>query len=242
MLVLPAACRTIIASASAALLLTCVPLLAFAQSTSTAAPPEAPVDPPHQEPAQSAQPVQSAQPAQPAQARAAIQAWGFDPAVLVADGRQLLLRAPDPAVDGVFQALLATSRTPQQARVLCGLFEPQADRSLAGLNAVAAQFDEATRQRYANAVALLFVAAAQNPPQPFDAAAARHLLRQAGVRASILHDGFMRGLNGDDTDARCHAIGLLLQTLAERPLAERAAVTRLLLIEGLDYVATGSQL
>lgn len=191
---------------------------------------------------QPAVPRPAPQPPDATPARDAIQAWGFDPSVLVADGRQLLLRAPDAAVDGLFQAFLLSSRSPREARTLCGLFEPEADRSLAGLNAVAAQLGEATRQRYANAVALMLVAAAQNPPQAFDPDAARHLLRQAGVRASMLHDGFMRGLNGDDADARCRSIGLLLESLQTQPLADRAAVTRLLLIEGLNYLADGDSL
>lgn len=165
-----------------------------------------------------------------------LQAWGFDPAVLVADGRELLLRAPDGAVDGVFQVLLDSARQPRQARVMCALLDPAADRSLAGLNALAGGLDAATRERYMQAVAELFVAAAQRPPQPFDAAAAQHALRQAGVRAALLHEGFSQGFSGD-ADARCRSAAMLLQALAPRPLAERAAVTRLLLMQGLEYLA-----
>jgi hypothetical protein len=165
-----------------------------------------------------------------------LQGWGVDPAVLVADGRELLLRAPDTAVDGVFQVLLDTSRRPQQARVVCALLDPQADSSLAGLNAIAGGLEPAMRERYVQAVAVLFVAAAQHPPQPFDAAAAEQALRQAGVRAALLNDGFSAGLAGD-TAARCRSAAMLLQALAPRPLPERAAVTRLLLMQGLQRLA-----
>lgn len=183
--------------------------------------------------------VQAAQ-AQALQARAMIEAWGFDPSALVADGRELLLRAPDSAIDGLFQALLDSARRPGEARALCMLFDPRADRSLAGLNAAAAQFDPATRERYVNAVAHLFVAATRHPPQPFDPAAARQALTQAGVRAALLNDGFGAGLGGD-SDARCRSLAMLLDALAPRPLPERAAVTRLLLIDGLGHL-TGDNL
>lgn len=166
-----------------------------------------------------------------------LEAWGFDPAVLVADGRELLLRAPDRAVDGLFQALLQSARQPTQAQATCALLDLQAERSLAGFNAVGASLDPATRERYVLAVANLFVAATQHPPQPFDPAAAQQALEQAGVRAAILYDGFSAGLNGDDPIARCRSLAMLLEALASQPLPERAAVTRLLLIEGLGQLA-----
>ena len=64
-----------------------------------------------------------------------LQDWGFDPSVLAADGRDLLQRAPDPAVDGLFQAVHASAQDPADAGVMCALFDPAADRSLEGLNA-----------------------------------------------------------------------------------------------------------
>lgn len=178
-------------------------------------------------------PVAAQPPAPPAEV---LQAWGFDPAVLVADGRELLLRAPDAAVDGLFQALLDSARRPRQARAICTLLDPAADRSLAGLNAIAGEFDPATRDRYLQALATLFVAAAQHPPQAFDAAGAERALRQAAVRAALLNDGFNAGLAGD-ADARCRSAAMLLRALAPRPLRERAAVTRLLLVQGLEQLA-----
>lgn len=178
----------------------------------------------------------SAQPPRPASPPTVLESWGFDPAVLVADARELLLRAPDPAVDGVFQALLDSARRPGQAQAICALFDPRSDRSLAGLNAIAAQLDPAMRERYVLAIADLFVAATRHPPQAFDPAAARQALQQAGVRAALLNDGFAAGLDGDDPVARCRSLAMLLEALAPRPLAERASVTRLLLIEGLQQL------
>ncbi|MGH8086622.1 MAG: hypothetical protein ACREPV_15350 [Lysobacter sp.] len=167
----------------------------------------------------------------------AIEQWGFDPAVLVADGAELLARAPNPAIDRLFQAVHASSQDPGDAQVLCALFDPQADRSLAGLNAIASGLAPASQQRFANAVAEVFVAAMQNPPQPWDPAAAEQALKAAGVRAALLNDGFSAGLNGDDHPARCRSVAMLLDTLQQRPLPERAAATRLLLSQGLQQLA-----
>lgn len=175
-----------------------------------------------------------ARPASPADSRRS------DADLLLAEGRQWLLRAPDSAIDGLFQALLDSARRPAQAQAICGLFAPGADRSLAGLGAVAAELDPGTRERYVLAVTDLFLAATRHPPQAFDGVAARQALRQAGVRAALLHDGFTTGLRGDDPVAGCHSLAMLLEALAPRPLGERAAVTRLLLIEGLEQLGRGA--
>lgn len=188
------------------------------------------------EPRQTPDPAGMATP--PAVAPAAtIEQWGFDPAMLVADGTQLLARAPDPAIDRLFQAVHASSQDPGDAQALCRLFDPQADRSLAGLNAIASGLAPASQQSFANAVADVFVAAMQNPPQPWDPAAAQQALKAAGVRAALLNDGFTAGLDGDDHPTRCRSVAMLLDALQQRPLPERAAVTRLLLSEGLRQLA-----
>lgn len=168
---------------------------------------------------------------------AALDQWGFDPAVLVADGRELLSRAPDPAIDSLFQAVHATARSPAEAAAMCRLFDPAADRSLAGLNAIAGRLDPDNQQRFAIAIANLFVAAMKSPPQPYDEAGARQSLKAAGVRAALLNDGFTAGLGSDQHDLRCRSLGWLLDALEPQPLAERAAVTRLLLGEGLAQLA-----
>ncbi len=225
---LPSAPRPLAAPAGwiapVALAVAClIPALAFAQH------PAPPNTPPSQ--------ASSTQSQSPTHAGVTtIEQWGFDPAMLVADGKELLARAPDPAIDHLFQAVHASSQDPRDAQVLCTLFDPQADRSLAGLNAIASNLGPTSQQRFANAVAEVFVAAMQNPPQPYDPAAAQQALKAAGVRAALLNDGFTAGLNGDDHSARCGSVAMLLDALHERPLGERAAVTRLLLSEGLQQL------
>jgi hypothetical protein len=165
--------------------------------------------------------------------------WGFDPSALVADGRELLRRAPNHEIDALFQALHGASREPAEAATMCALFQPQADRSLAGLNQAAARLSPSTRERFALAVADVLVAATRSPPQAYDPAGAQQALKAAGATAAILHEDFLPGLHADDTDARCRSFGLLLDGMAMRPMAERAAVTRLLLFEGLALVGGG---
>ena len=176
--------------------------------------------------------------ASPADPAPALEALGFDPAVLVADGMELLSRAPDRAVDGLFQAVHAAANAPGESEALCALFDADADRSLTGMYAAADQLDDASRERCALAVADVLVEATRNPPQPVDADAARQSLKKAGATAAILHEDFLPGLEADAGDARCRSFGMLLDALGERPLGERAAVTRLLLQEGLSRAAT----
>ncbi|MDR0184522.1 hypothetical protein [Lysobacter arvi] len=166
--------------------------------------------------------------------------WSFDPGALVADGRELLMRAPDASIDGLFQAVHASARSPQDARTLCTLFDPDAPRSLEGYNRIATQLSEPSRVRFANAATDFFIAAAQSPRQPYDAALATQALKAAGVRAALLNDGFLAGLSGGDHDARCRSVGWLIDAMASRPVAERASVMRLLLSQGIDYLSTGA--
>lgn len=163
--------------------------------------------------------------------------WGFDPGALMADGRELVMQAPDASVDGLFQAVHASSRSPQDSRVLCELFDPGAERSLEGYQRVASQLSESGRVRFADAVTNFFLAAAQSPRQPYDAAGAQQALKAAGVRAAILNDDFLAGLNGNEHASRCRSVGWLLDALQAQPVAERASVMRLLLSQGLDYLA-----
>jgi len=165
----------------------------------------------------------------------------FDPGALVADGRELLMRAPDASVDGLFQAVHESARTPQDARALCALFGPDAPRSLDGYNRIASQLTQQSRVRFADAATGFFLAAAQSPRQPYDANVATQALKAAGVRAALLNDGFLAGLNGDDHDARCRSVGWLIDAMASRPVAERASVMRLLLSQGIDYLAPGAR-
>ena len=168
--------------------------------------------------------------------------WGIDPAILGASGSDLLRQAPDAAIDGLFQAVHAASRNDGDAHALCGLFEPDADRSLQGLNAVATRLGPDSRDRFATAIADVLVGAMQSPPQPYDPDAAKQSLKAAGATAAILHDGFVRGLNASGTDvasrdARCQSLRWLLDAMQSRPPPERAAMTRWLLDQGLAQLS-----
>ncbi len=171
----------------------------------------------------------------------AIEQWGFDPSALVADGHELLLRAPDPAIERVFQAARSSLADPREAAVLCPLFDPATERSLASFNEVANRLGPEHSSRFAGAVASLFVAALQSPRQTFDKAAAQQALKSAGVRAALINDGFVAGLNGTDHQARCQSIRWLLDDLDKQPLDQRAAVARLLLAEGLGHLSVASR-
>lgn len=168
--------------------------------------------------------------------------WGLDPGLLAAGGSDVLRRTPDREMDALFQAVHAAAQHDDEAQALCALFEPDADRSLAGLNAVALRLHPASRDRFASATAEALVAALQSPPQPVDAAAARQSLKSAGATAAILHDGFVAGLNASGSDpaardARCRSVRWLLDAMQSRPQRERAAMTRLLFDQGLARLA-----
>ena len=168
--------------------------------------------------------------------------WSFDPGVLTASGSDLLRRAPDAEIDGLFQAVHGASRDAHETQAMCALFEPDADRSLDGLNAAASQLGPASRERFGSAIADALLAAVQSPRQPFDAAAARQAVKAAGVTAAILHDGFVAGLTTTAGDAvsraaRCQSLRWLLDAMQARPQPERAAMTRLLLDQGLARLA-----
>lgn len=164
--------------------------------------------------------------------------WSFDPGALVAGSSDLLGRAPNAQIDGLFQAVHAASQDPREAQAICALFQPDADRSLEGLNAAASQLGPASRQRFANALADTLMSAMQSPTQAYDAASAQHSLKAAGVTAALLHDGFVGGLTatGNDSitrDARCRSLRWLLDAMQSRPVSERAGMTRFLLDQGL---------
>lgn len=163
----------------------------------------------------------------------------FDVSALIAGTRDVLQRAPDREIDALFQAVHASATIPREAEALCALFEPGADRSLEGFHRFAAGLGDASRERFADALANVLVAGLQGAPQAYDAAAARQALKSNAARAAILHEGFVAGLAADgDTpagrEARCRSLRWMLDTLRSRPLPERALVTRLLLGEGVQ--------
>jgi hypothetical protein len=177
-------------------------------------------------------------------ARPAGDLWGLDPGVLAATGGDLLQRAPDPQVDGLFQAVHAVARNDDESGALCALFQPGADRSIGALDTFASQLGPASRSRFADALSDLLLAAVQSPAQAFDRAAAKQSLKGAAVTAALLHDGFTAGLQAaDDADgrsARCQSLRWLLDAMQSRPQADRAAMTRFLLDEGLARIATSA--
>lgn len=169
------------------------------------------------------------------------EAWTFDPQVLAAGSEDLLLRASDASIDALFQAVHGAAQNQEEAAAICRLFDPQAERSLEALNAVAVRLGERSRERFASAAAEVLVSGLQNPLQPYDPAAARQALKASGATAAILHDGFVRGLNAEGNDAqsrelRCRSLRWLLDAMQTRPPPERAAMTRWLLSEGLARV------
>lgn len=167
---------------------------------------------------------------------------GIDIGALVDGAGDVLQRAPDSALDGLFQAVHVSAKVPAEADTMCRLLDPEADRSLEAISRAANRLGPASRERFVTAVAEIATTGMQNPPQPYDAAAARQTLKSAGVTATLLHDGFLAGLSATGNDAasrgaRCQSMGWVLDALADLPQAQRASATRLLLNEGLTLLA-----
>lgn len=164
---------------------------------------------------------------------------GIDPAVLMSGTADIVRRAPDSSIDSLFQAVHAASQNADEARTICALFEPDADRSVESFGRAANQLGASSRERFISAIADIAVAGLQGQPQPYDAAVARQSLKAAGARAAILHEGFVAGLTATGSDAatrqsRCRSLRWMLDSLQTQPLGERAAATRLMLDEGLS--------
>ena len=171
----------------------------------------------------------------------------LDVSSLLANAAELVRRAPDAELDGLFQATHHATRSASDARVLCAVFVPAAaassDNRIDALVAAGSQLSDGSRQAIGVALADIAGSGMQNEPQPYDAIAARQVLKSAGVTAMLLHDGFSAGLasTGDDQagrDARCRSFGWMLDAVHDLPMKQRAAVTRLMLHEGLAFAAT----
>src|SRR3546814_11079604 len=120
------------------------------------------------------------------------------------------MRAPDPAIDDLFQATHAAAQKPGEAKILCTLFDPHADRSFESLAATANRLGADSRERFAIALANIAAGGLQGPRQPYDAALAKQTLKSAGVTAMLLHDEFLVGMTVEGNDeasraARCRA-------------------------------------
>jgi hypothetical protein len=162
----------------------------------------------------------------------------IDPVAILASAGDVLMRAPDAAIDDLFQATHAASQSPRDAKILCTLFDPHADRGFEALAATANRLGADSRERFAIALANIAAAGLQNPRQPYDAIAAKQTLKSAGVTAMLLHDDFLLGMTveGNDAaarDARCRSFGWMLDALQAVPAQQRVAATRLMLNEGL---------
>ncbi|WP_407353311.1 hypothetical protein [Luteimonas sp. R10] len=162
----------------------------------------------------------------------------IDPSMVLASAEDVMLRAPDRDIDRLYQAVHTASRSDAEAQTLCTLFDPEADRSLLGLQQAANALGTASRERFVEAVAAIAVNGAQGERQPYDPAAAEHVLKQAGVSAMLLYDGFMVGMAATGSDpgsraARCRSFRQIVDVLQDFSMAERAAATRYLLLEGL---------
>lgn len=169
----------------------------------------------------------------------------LDPNDLLGSANDIVLRAPDAQIDALLQAAYDASKSPRDAKVLCALFDPDADRSIGALAAAANRLGPESRQRFSLALTDIGIAGLQNPRQPYDPAAAQQTLKSAAVTAMLLNDGFVAGMvaQGSDAasrDARCRSFGWILDALHDLPLAPRAAATRLLLGDGLATMTTGN--
>lgn len=174
--------------------------------------------------------------------RYAIDLSQLDPAAVLSLGDDVLLRAPDPAIDRLFKAVHASSRSDVESTALCALFEPDAARDVAAFQRAVDRLGDASRERFALAFTDIAVAGLQGGLQPYDPAHARQVLKSAAVTATFLHEGFMLGLATEGRDAasreaRCRSFRWLVGVLDGLPLADRAAATRWLLREGLTLVA-----
>ncbi|TWT19365.1 hypothetical protein FQY83_13510 [Luteimonas marina] len=163
---------------------------------------------------------------------------GIDPVEVLAGANDVLLRAPDGDIDRLFKAVHAASRNDAEARGLCQLFEPDADRSLMGLQRAANALGEASRVRFVEAVTAVAVNGLQGQRQAYDPAVGAQALKAATVTGMMLHDGFLLGLSGTgrdaaSRDARCTAFRQLVDVLDGFSSGERVAATRYLLSEGL---------
>lgn len=156
----------------------------------------------------------------------------------------MLRSASIKSLDGLFQAVHAVSTSPADAEKVCAaLASPDRGSAQAWLG-LAQALSADHRDRLTRALGEIALSAWQGQPAPFDESAARTSLRQAGVRAALLHDGFSAsalGSQGDKADVdiqaqRCRSLGWLLDAVASRPQAERAAITRLMLRDGLASV------
>ena len=187
-------------------------------------------------------PLAVALPAQSQPAR--VDLSGIDPLQVLAGASDVLSRAPDADIDRLFKAVHAASRNESEAHGLCALFEPDADRSLQGLQRAANALGQDSRVRFVEAVAGVAIGGLQGTPRPHDPAAGAQALKAATATGMMLHDGFLAGLSNAGRDpasrqARCTAFRQLVDVLDGFEFERRVAATRYLLSEGLARYGDG---
>lgn len=165
---------------------------------------------------------------------------------LASQADTLLRSASNEALDSLFKSVHAVSTSPTDSAQVCrALASP--DRGSADTWLTLAQgLSGDNRDRLTSALGEIALSGWQGRPSPFDENAARTSLRQAGVRAAMLNDGFsasalsMEGASeaseAEMEALRCQSLGWLMDAVASQPLDERAAITRLLLRDGLASV------
>ena len=181
--------------------------------------------------------------------------FGVAPSVSLAQSRSdlavqadgLLRAASDSSLDSLFQSVHGVSRHPDDAAQVCRALASEQRASADTWLTLAQSMSPDNRRALTSALGEIAISSWQSVPRPFDEAEARRWLRQAGVRAAMLNADFSARIwddaaNDAEQDAlRCQSLGWLLDAVASQPLAERAAITRLLLRDGLASVLQSSQ-
>lgn len=167
--------------------------------------------------------------------------WTFDPQLLLARSDTVMRKAPESAIDDLFQAVRHASTKPEEMALMCAFFDPGSRHDLAAVNQAALQFSPDSQRRFQRATDRLLQVHEQDPDQPYDDAVARQSLRQAAVAAGMLFEGFVAAIQSEGRDAasrqaRCRALNQLLGTVSMRPRNERVMITRLLMREGLRRI------
>ena len=168
-----------------------------------------------------------------------------DRAQLGVQADALLRSASAESLDGLFQSVHGLMKSPTDSLQVCRALASDARGSADTWLTLAQGLSDANRDALTGALADVALSGWQGRPMPFDDAAARRQLTQAGVRAAMLNDGFSASALGNppapdaDTDAadmeaqRCRSLGWLLDAVAAQPRDERAAITHLLLRDGI---------
>lgn len=168
-----------------------------------------------------------------------------DRAQLGVQADALLRSASTESLDALFQSVHGLMKSPTDSLQVCRALASDARGSADTWVALAQGLSDANRDALTGALAEVALSGWQGTPMPFDDAAARRQLVQAGVRAAMLNEGFSASALGSaatpDADAdpaqreaqRCRSLGWLLDAVASQPRGERAAITRLLLRDGI---------